>query len=62
MYLPPFQFLFLILSCSFPLTSNSQVLTWQITNSNTDASFRAASVVDDSVAWIAGLMDGSAEL
>lgn len=44
--------LFSFLTLSYP--GNSQVFDWHITNSNTNASFRAVSVVDDSVAWIAG--------
>jgi photosystem II stability/assembly factor-like uncharacterized protein len=54
MHLSTFHLLFLIFSLTFSYNSYSQVLTWNIFNSNTGASFRAASVADDSVAWIAG--------
>jgi len=49
-----FSLSFLIFCLILSSIANSQVLDWQITNSNNEASFRAVSVVDDSIAWIAG--------
>jgi photosystem II stability/assembly factor-like uncharacterized protein len=37
-----------------PVPTSAQIFTWQIMDSRTNASFRALSVVDDSVAWVAG--------
>jgi photosystem II stability/assembly factor-like uncharacterized protein len=55
----PITMIFLRTMCTvalalLPALTSAQLFTWQITDSKTNASFRALSVVDDSVAWVAG--------
>lgn len=45
---------FVIILSTINFSAHGQVYKWQITNSNTEASFRALSVVNDSIAWVAG--------